>query len=119
MELGDLEDDGALAFARTSTTWPVLRAAPRWGISVLGDGDASLVPALSRPADTRFDGVDAHVDDGAVLLSGAMATFTVDRHDGIDAGDHVLTLLRVLDLHRDARQTPLVFYGGALRRLAA
>ena len=75
--------------------------------------------ALSRPADTRFDGVGAHVDDGAVLLSGAMATFTVDRHDGIDAGDHVLTLLRVLDLHRDARQTPLVFYGGALRRLAA
>lgn len=110
----------SLAFARTSTTWPVLRQADRWGISVLGDGDESLIRPLSRPADSRFDGVATHTGaDGSVLMAGAMATFTVARHAEIDAGDHVLTLLRVLDLHRDAHQSPLVFHGSTLRRLAA
>lgn len=110
----------SIAFARTSTTWPVLQRAPRWGISVLGDDDESLIATLSRPAATRFEGIDTRVgDDGSVLLAGAMATFTVARHAEIDAGDHVLTLLRVLDLHRDPQQAPLVFHGSALRRLAA
>lgn len=110
----------SIAFARTSTTWPVLRRADRWGISVIGADDAQSVAALSRPASTRFDDVPAEIAvDGSVLLSDAAATFTVQRHAEVAAGDHVLTLLRVLDLHRHDTSLPLVFHGSALRRLAA
>lgn len=110
----------SIAFARTSSTRPVLRRAERWGISVLGADDAQNVAALSRPALTRFDDIPTEIAiDGSVLLAGAAATFTVQRHAEVDAGDHVLTLLRVLDLHRDDTSLPLVFHGSALRRLAA
>ncbi len=110
----------SISFARTSTTWPILQRATHWGISVLGHQDKHLVPLLSRPTGLRLDDVEHKVtNDGSVLLPGAIASFTVTREAEIDAGDHVLTLLRVLDLHRDPRQNPLVFYGSALHGLAA
>lgn len=109
----------SVAFDRTSTSWPLLRRAERWGVSVLSDTHASAAGALTRPATRRFDGLDVSVaDDGSVHLGGSLARFTVTPHAEIDAGDHVLTLLRVLDLHRDLEQGPLVFYGSALHRLA-
>lgn len=110
----------SISFARTSTTWPLLQRANHWGISVLGHQDKDLVPLLSRPAEQRFDDVEHEVNvKGGVHLPGAIASFTVIRDADIDAGDHVLTLLRVLDTHRDPQQTPLVFYGSTLHRLAA
>lgn len=108
----------SVAFARTSTTWPVLQQVEQWGISVLGDRHADLVALLSRPAADRFDGIQmARCVDGVAVLPEALAAFTVTRHAEVDAGDHVLALLRVVGVHRDPQQDPLVFYGSALRRL--
>jgi flavin reductase (DIM6/NTAB) family NADH-FMN oxidoreductase RutF len=110
----------SLSFARTSTTWPVLQQAERWGISVLGDGEAEDVPLLSRPAGTRFEGIAAlPTAQGGLVLPGSTVTLTVTRHAEFDAGDHVLTLLRVLSLHRDAAQPPLVVYDRTTHRIAA
>lgn len=44
----------SLAFARTSTTWPVLRQADRWGISVLGDGAAMPGGSWGPPTRSRM-----------------------------------------------------------------
>jgi flavin reductase (DIM6/NTAB) family NADH-FMN oxidoreductase RutF len=105
--------------ARTSATWPLLRRAPRWGITVLGDRQHSHVERLSRRSAERFDGVEWTADGGgAVVLSEASATFLVSLDGEVDAGDHVLALLRVHDLHRDPDRTPLVFYGSRLYRIA-
>jgi flavin reductase (DIM6/NTAB) family NADH-FMN oxidoreductase RutF len=110
----------SLSFARTSTTWPVLRRAERWGISVLGDGHAEDVPLLSRPAGTRFEGITpSPTAQGGLVLPGSAVTLTVTRHAEIDAGDHVLTLLRVLSLDRDTAQPPLVVYDRTTHRIAA
>ncbi|GAA2723338.1 flavin reductase family protein [Cellulomonas aerilata] len=110
----------SLNFARTSTTWPVLQQAERWGISVLGDNQAGDVALLSRPAGTRFEGISPMpTHQGGLVLPGSTVTLTVTRHAEIDAGDHVLTLLRVLGLERDAAQAPLVVYDRTTHRIAA
>ena len=108
----------SISFADTSTSWPQLREAPRWGISILGEGQAGVLQDLRRPAAVRFDGIGMDVVDGAALIRGALATLTVELATEVPAGDHVLTLLRVLDLHRDDQQRPLVFFGSGTRRLA-
>lgn len=110
----------SLSFARTSTTWPLLQHAERWGISVLGEHHADTVPLLSRPATVRFEGIAPQpTPHGGLVLPGAPVTLTVTRFAEVDAGDHVLTLLRVLALDRDVAQSPLVIYDRAARRIAA
>ncbi|WP_229070151.1 flavin reductase family protein [Actinoplanes sp. DH11] len=108
----------ALSFARSSTTWPALRRAPQWGISVLGEHHRADLAALSRPAGVRFDGVTWNATDhGAVFADRPAAAFRVTVETEVDAGDHVLTLLRVHALHRSADAAPLVFHGNGLHRL--
>lgn len=109
----------SVSFARTSTTWPLLQRAERWGISVLSEDHADHVPLLTRPAAVRFDGIQAlPARYGGLVLPRASATLTVTRHTEIDAGDHVLALLRVLGLDRDAARPPLVIYDRAPRKIA-
>ncbi len=106
--------------ALTSTTWPALRNATRWGISILSADHVDKVKMLSRPSAERFTDIDWYeTGDGAVLLTGSSATFQVSLETEVDAGDHILALLRVHGLHRDADANPLVFYSSQLRQLAA
>lgn len=106
--------------ALTSTTWPALRDATRWGISILSADHVDKVRMLSRPSAQRFTDIDWYeTEDGAVLLTGSSATFQVSLEAEVDAGDHALALLRVHGLHRDMDTNPLVFYGSQLRQLAA
>ncbi|MFI6123335.1 flavin reductase family protein [Streptomyces sp. NPDC051064] len=107
----------SLSFADTSTTWPVLRRAERWGISVLGEQSAQVLQDLRRPATERFDGLDIDVEQGAAFVRGALARLTVTPHAEIEAGDHTLVLLEVQALDRDEDQRPLVFFASRTRRL--
>ncbi|GAA5204963.1 flavin reductase family protein [Streptomyces thinghirensis] len=108
----------SLAFAHTSTTWPILRRAPRWGISVLGEAQAHVLQDLRRPAAERFGGIEMHIDDGAAFVLGALATITVTPRTAVEAGDHTLVLLEVKDLHRDETQRPLVFFDSTTHTLS-
>jgi len=108
----------SLSFAHTSTTWPVLRRAERWGISVLGAVHEPVLQALRHSANERFDGVDIERSGQAAFLRGALATIEVRPRTAIEAGDHTLMLLEVLALERDDSQEPLVFFGGGVHRIA-
>jgi flavin reductase (DIM6/NTAB) family NADH-FMN oxidoreductase RutF len=109
----------SVSFAHTSTSWPALRRARRWGISILGEDAHDVLASLRRPAAERFDDIDTETSpEGAVFVRGALATLSVELDTEVDAGDHVLTLLRVLGLTRDEGQLPLVFFGGGARRLS-
>ena len=108
----------SLAFAHTSTTWPVLQRAKRWGISVLGEEQLHVLQDLRRPTAERFSGVEMDVDDGAAFVRGALATITVTPHDTIQAGDHALVLLEVTALHRGHGRRPLAFFDSALHTLS-
>jgi flavin reductase (DIM6/NTAB) family NADH-FMN oxidoreductase RutF len=97
----------------------VLRRARRWGISILGEDAHHVLTSLRRPAAERFAGIDTEIlPEGAVFVSGALATLDVELETEVAAGDHVLTLLRVLDLTRDEEQRPLVFFAGGAHRLS-
>lgn len=112
----------SVAFARTSSTWPALQRADTWGISVLGEQHADLVAALSRPAARRFDGVEMtwapEGPEGAPVVPDAVAAFTVSPHAEVDAGDHIMALLRVRGVHRDTEQDPIVFYDSRVQHLS-
>lgn len=117
----------SLAFARTSTTWPVLRRASRWGISVMGEGQAQVLSDLRRPTADRFDGIEMDLVDGprgagtaecAAFVRGALATIAVEPRQVVEAGDHDLVLLGVTDLSRDLTQRPLVFFNSATHTLS-
>jgi flavin reductase (DIM6/NTAB) family NADH-FMN oxidoreductase RutF len=108
----------SLSFAHTSTTWPALREAPRWGISVLSEDMMSAAHDLRRPADERFSGLRVDVVNGATFLRGALARISVAPRSEIAAGDHTLVILDVLDLERDDSLTPLIFFSSRVRTLA-
>ncbi|OKI23779.1 hypothetical protein A6A08_03185 [Nocardiopsis sp. TSRI0078] len=109
----------AISFAKTSTSWPLLRRAPRWGISILGEDSSDVLTRMRRPSAERFDGIEMSADGDAAHVVGSLATLTVELAREIEAGDHVLTLLHVLDLDRDDEQLPLVFFGSRTHRLSA
>lgn len=108
----------SLAFAHTSTTWPLLRSAPRWGISILGEAKDAVLDALRRPAAERFKGIELNTDDGAVYIHDALATMAVAPRTTVEAGDHTLVLLEVISLRRDETQRPLVFFGSTTHTLS-
>ena len=108
----------SLSFAHTSTTWPVLRRAERWGISVLGAGQEKVLSNLRRPAASRFVGVEMEVVGQVAFVAGALATIEVIPRTAVEAGDHTLMLLEVLALDRDETREPLVFFGSRVRTLA-
>lgn len=110
--------------ARTSATWPVLRDAPHLGVTVLAGHHGAVCRQLAGPSASRFVGVDHVVDeDGAVFLPDGLAQFDVTVEREVEAGDHVLVLLRLHALrhadHQDAGD-PLVFHRSTVaRRLAS
>lgn len=108
----------SLAFAHTSTTWPVLRRAPRWGISVLGEAQSQVLQDLRRPAAERFTGINMDIADGAGFVRDALAMIGVTPHSTVEAGDHTLVLLEVECLHRNRTQRPLVFFDSTTHTLS-
>ena len=104
----------------SSTTWPVLRAARRLGLSVLAEDHGEICMSLSRKAGDRFAGVRwEQLPGGAVLVHGASAWLDCTLHSEIPAGDHSIVVLQIRAVGADPATPPLVFHGSRFRRLAA
>lgn len=86
----------SVSLARTSKTWPDLRRARRFGVTVLADHHGSVCRQLSGPVDQRFSGIELTVSDGgAVTLDEGLVRFTCSLYREVEAGDHVIVLLQV------------------------
>ena len=110
----------SVCVAHTSTTWPVLRAAPRLGISVLAAGQEGVGAQLGARTGDRFAGLRWRATpDAAVLLEGASAWLDCSVEAQHRAGDHDIVVLRVHDLDADHDAAPLVFHASRYRRLQA
>ncbi|WP_158247598.1 flavin reductase family protein [Actinomyces qiguomingii] len=109
----------SLAFARSSSTWPLLRDASLLRISVLGTEHHALVSQLAGPTAQRFVGLECALRSEDAALLGSPATLSAAPERIIEAGDHDLALLRVLQVEQDRDIDPLVFYARQLHRLAA
>jgi flavin reductase (DIM6/NTAB) family NADH-FMN oxidoreductase RutF len=110
----------SFSVANTSGTWPLLRKAGHLGLSVLADHHDAVCRQLAGPAARRFDGLETtRTDEGAVLLTDAVATFDCTIHREIEAGDHTIVLLRLHAVDDVGLALPLVFHRSAFGRLAS
>jgi flavin reductase (DIM6/NTAB) family NADH-FMN oxidoreductase RutF len=102
---------------RRSTTWPVLRRADGFTISVLAEDQDEVCLAFAEKDRDRFAGVAWQPGPlGHPRLSGAVSWLDCRIHRIDDAGDHELVLgeVRHLEVHD---QPSLVFHAGRFARL--
>jgi len=108
----------SVCIAHSSTTWPLLRRARRFGISVLAADQEQAGRQLSARGADRFADLDWRAtDDGAVLLRGASAWLDCSIHAAHRAGDHDIIVLRVHDLDADQDVRPLIFHASQFHHL--
>jgi flavin reductase (DIM6/NTAB) family NADH-FMN oxidoreductase RutF len=113
----------SFSVARTSKTWPDLRRADHVGVTVLAEQHGDVCRQLAGPVDARFDDVPVRVSDhGAVLLDEGLARFECSIYREVEAGDHVLVLLRLHAVEHDPEEqvpgSPLVFHRSTFGRLS-
>ena len=108
----------SFSIARKSLTWPDLRRSERLGVTVLADHQGDVCRQLAGDPGQRFDGVAVRVNGGAVTLDEGLARFECSIHAEVDAGDHVVVLLRLHVVDQSDTSGPLVFHRSAFGRLA-
>lgn len=111
----------AVCVQQTSRTWPILRALPRLGISVLAEEHTTAARSLALLDNAKRFNDLVHVTSasGATRIVGSTAYFECSLEQEYSAGDHILALLTVhaLDIVEDQR--PLVFHRSRFTRVAA
>jgi flavin reductase (DIM6/NTAB) family NADH-FMN oxidoreductase RutF len=108
----------SFSIATTSKTWPDLRRAPHLGITVLAEHHGAVCSQLAGPVDDRFTGIALRTSsEGAVTLDEGVARFDCTIHREVEAGDHLVILLRLHAVEHSTGQ-PLVFHRSAYGRLA-
>lgn len=111
----------SVSVARTSKTWPDLRRARHFGVTVLADHHGAVCRQLSGPVDGRFAGVDVSTsEDGAVTLDEGLVRFDCTLYREVEAGDHIIVLLQVHGVDTGAEDDaghPLVFHRSGFGRL--
>ncbi|MEO3792459.1 flavin reductase family protein [Nonomuraea sp. B10E15] len=106
--------------AHTSTTWPYIRAAGAFTISMLSAGQERVCQSFSKKGADRFSGVGWTVNgSGHPAITGAVAWIDCMLDSCHLVGDHELILARVIDLTTNdaAGDDPLVFHRGRLGRV--
>jgi flavin reductase (DIM6/NTAB) family NADH-FMN oxidoreductase RutF len=107
--------------AKTSATWPRIRAAGSFCANILGAGQQDLLKRFAVSGGDKFAGLDwVPGPSGHPVLPGVPAWIdcAIERVD--DAGDHWIVLGLVRALQADTSHPgPLVFCRGALGRFVA
>ena len=100
----------AVCPADTSTTWPGIREAGRFCVSVLASDSAEICAKFARKGADRFAGVDVRQRSHGPAIGNAAAWIDCELYDEIRAGDHTIALGRVVALEMREEAAPLVFW---------
>ncbi|MBP2708260.1 flavin reductase family protein [Microbispora sp. RL4-1S] len=104
--------------SRVSRLHSIFASARTFAVNILGESQTRLSGQFARPGFDRFGQArTVRGRSGAPLLDGALATIECAVEKVIGAGDHDIVLGRVLVAEESGAGTPLIFYGGAYRRL--
>lgn len=109
----------ALCLQASSRTWPLLRSRVRLGVSILAEHHAAAARSLSMRNGDRFAAVPfvAH-PAGDIEIDDCSAYFECSLDHEVEAGDHMLAILRVHRVRADeSQQPPLVFHRSRFARL--
>jgi len=104
----------ALCPAKTSTSWPKLRAAGHFCINMLDAQQEALCSRFARSGGDKFADLAWRAGvSGAPILDGVLAYVDCELHDEVEAGDHTIAIGQVLDFQRAAGDSgPLLFFRG-------
>src|ERR1700712_4117552 len=108
----------SLAPARTSSTWPRIRAVGAFCVNVLADDHEHHSVRFARSGIDRFAGVAwTPGPGGAPILEGVAAWVAATVEHEYDGGDHTIVVGRVRALGADAGRAPPLFHRGRYGRL--
>ncbi len=111
----------ALCPAKTSSSWPRIRAAGSFCINMLGADQQDVCNVFARSGGDKFARIPWRVGaTGAPILDGIIAYVECDLTAEHDAGDHTIAVGRVKDLAiLDDSRGPLLFFRGQYGDFAA
>ena len=110
----------SFSIAATSKTWPDLRECDHLGVTILADHHGAVCRQLAGPVEHRFDGLACSITPaGALMLDEGVAQFDCTIHDEVEAGDHVIVLLRLHAVAHAGTSMPLVFHRSGFSSLSA
>ena len=100
----------------------VIQGAKKFAINFLAEDQKSTsdwFAGKGRDAEDQFADI-AHEagENGAPVITGALATLECETHEELSGGDHTIVLGRVTRIITgDALREPLLFYAGAYRKM--
>jgi flavin reductase (DIM6/NTAB) family NADH-FMN oxidoreductase RutF len=105
----------ALCPAKTSTSWPRLRAAGSFCINILAADQKSVCDVFATSGGDKFAEFGWRAGPtGAPVLDGIVAYIDCDLDAEHDAGDHTIAVGRVRDMAVvNGAKAPLLFFRGA------
>ena len=103
----------SFAAARSSTTWPRIRAVGAFCVNVLAADHQELSARFARQGGDRFAGVGWRPGpSGSPVLDGVSAWIDCLLWNEYDGGDHTVVIGRVRDLRAEPDRLPLLYYRG-------
>jgi 3-hydroxy-9,10-secoandrosta-1,3,5(10)-triene-9,17-dione monooxygenase reductase component len=103
--------------AKSSTTWPRIRAARRFCVNIMAGHHEALSRQFSRTDVDRFAGVPWHPRSSGPALDEAVAWLDCEISAEHDAGDHTIVVAAVDALDAQDREA-LIFYRGRYGRFS-
>ena len=109
----------SFSIARTSRSLSALRAHRRIVVNFLSAEQQHLSGQFARSGMDKWLGVDWFPSEanGAPTLAGGTGWVAGEIEREIEAGDHLIFLVRVSGVSTDPDRAPLLFYRGAYREL--
>lgn len=100
--------------ARTSTTWPKIRAADTFAVNVLAAHQHSISTGFARSGTDKFADVKWGAGPlGNPLIDDVVAWAECRIWAEYDGGDHTIVAAEVLELQANSPAQPLLFFQGA------
>ena len=82
-------------------------------VNVLAEDQQDLSTLFASPGDDRFSEIEWHPgNNGNPIIDGAITNFECDRHNIVDAGDHVILVGKVSGYEASGR-SPLIYCSGS------
>ncbi len=108
----------SFCMARTLNSLHRLEAATCYSVNILLEGQEDISSRFSKAGSDKFcDTLWEEGHSGAPRLLPAHACFECTPYAHYDGGDHVIFVGRVVHMHAEGEEKPLLFYRGNYHRL--
>jgi flavin reductase (DIM6/NTAB) family NADH-FMN oxidoreductase RutF len=102
-----------ICIAKTASSYPVFAAAEHFSVNVLAEAQADISSLFATKSAEKFAKTNWRKGPaGSPILDSVVAWFDCQRHDMVDAGDHIILIGRVVGFDQ-AAVNPLGYCRGA------